>query len=117
MRCSGSPLHQGVRRPGRTVARLCLGRRAIALLAARYRRPSLAAAAQPAGVGFPLCSPKGAAVSGAWFLLSVLAADKGPVAPLVDQASMVAIPAGAFAMGVPVLPASPYGDVWFEDQQ
>ena len=68
-------------------------------------------------------------MSGAWFLLSVLAADKGPVAPLVDQASMVAIPAGARQIELPratLLPGlidahthlllHPYNEASWDDQ-
>lgn len=45
------------------------------------------------------------------------AATKRPQAPLVDAATMVAIPAGAFTRGQPPGAHAPYGQAWFTDQQ
>lgn len=45
------------------------------------------------------------------------AATKLPQAPLLDPASMVEIPAGAFMMGQPPAAHAAYGQAWFADQQ
>jgi formylglycine-generating enzyme required for sulfatase activity len=45
------------------------------------------------------------------------AATKRPQAPVVDPASLVAVPAGAFTMGQPPEAQGPYGQAWFVDQQ